>query len=85
MSALKKNVFISPGAHAVDREYRVMSALHKYSHSKITDDPKKKDTTFPVPHPLLFCSDASVIGTPFFCYGFVEGRFFKSPQLKSVR
>ena len=84
MSVLKQ-FFIFSGAHAVDREYRVMSALHNHNY-KVNDDSKNKDAvTFPIPHPLLFCSDASVIGTPFFCYEFVQGRFFKSPQLKSVR
>lgn len=64
------------GAHAVDREYRVMTALsgsNSSIHSKV-----------PVPETLLNCSDSNVIGTPFFCYKFVEGRFFKSPQLSSV-
>ena len=63
-----------------------MSALYNHNYSKITDDSKERGTaTFPIPHPLLFCSDAAVIGTPFFCYEFVRGRFFKAPQLTSVR
>src|ERR1700690_764283 len=41
-----------PSAHAVDREHRVISALHAQG--------------FPVPEPLLYCADESVIGTPFF-------------------
>jgi hypothetical protein len=53
-----------------------MSALHSL-------DPNS--TPVPVPHPLLLCNDADVIGTPFFCYDFVEGRFFKSPRLDGVR
>jgi aminoglycoside phosphotransferase (APT) family kinase protein len=49
-------------AHAVDREYRVISALHRVG--------------FPVPKPLLLCEDESVAGTMFFIMEFVEGRVF---------
>jgi aminoglycoside phosphotransferase (APT) family kinase protein len=47
-------------AHAVDREFRVISALHA--------------TGFPVPRPYLLCEDDKVIGTSFFIMEFVEGR-----------
>ena len=49
-------------AHAVDREFRVISALHSVD--------------FPVPRPLLLCEDDAVIGTTFFVMEFVEGRIF---------
>jgi aminoglycoside phosphotransferase (APT) family kinase protein len=49
-----------PGAHAVDREARVMSALGKHG--------------FPVPHVHGLCEDESVIGTPFFIMDLVDGR-----------
>lgn len=42
------------GAHAVDREFRVMAALR-------TQD-------FPVPETYHLCEDADIIGTPFFVY-----------------
>nr|XP_015210042.1 PREDICTED: acyl-CoA dehydrogenase family member 11-like [Lepisosteus oculatus] len=41
-----------PGAHKVDREFRVQEALFSAG--------------FPVPQPLLHCGDASVIGTEFY-------------------
>lgn len=63
------------GAHAVDREFRVMTAL---SSSTISG------SNVPVPKTLLNCLDSEIIGTPFFCYKFVEGRFYKSPQLSAV-
>ncbi|RZF64762.1 phosphotransferase family protein [Sphingomonas populi] len=50
------------GAHAVDREYRVISALHA--------------TGFPVPRPFGLCLDESVIGTIFYVMEMVEGRNF---------
>ncbi|MEQ2212427.1 hypothetical protein XENOCAPTIV_030506 [Xenoophorus captivus] len=41
-----------PGAHKVDREYRVQRALFSAG--------------FPVPQPLLYCTDVEVIGTEFY-------------------
>ena len=49
-----------PGAHAVEREARVMSALGA--------------TGFPVPRIHGLCEDPAVIGTPFFVMDLVEGR-----------
>ena len=49
-------------AHAVDREFRAISALYAAG--------------FPVPRPLLLCEDDAVIGTTFFVMEFVEGRIF---------
>ena len=42
----------------VDREYHVISALHRVG--------------FPVPQPLLLCNDASVIGTTFYLMEYVN-------------
>jgi aminoglycoside phosphotransferase (APT) family kinase protein len=56
-----------PSAHAVDREFRVISALHRQD--------------FPVPEPVIYCDDAGVVGTPFFVMGYVEGRIFWEPHL----
>jgi aminoglycoside phosphotransferase (APT) family kinase protein len=59
-----------PSAHAVDREYRVIGALHAQG--------------FPVPAPILFCADESVVGTPFFVMGHVEGRVIWDPAMPAV-
>ena len=59
-----------PSAHAVEREYRVMKALG--------------GTQVPVPPALLLCDDATVIGTPFFIMGCVDGRVFRQPHLPGV-
>ena len=48
-----------PGAHAVDREARVMSALGSQG--------------FPVPHVHGLCEDEAMFGTPFFVMDLVEG------------
>jgi len=49
-------------AHAVDREYRVISALYA--------------ADFPVPRPYVLCKDEEIVGTMFFIMEFVEGRIF---------
>ena len=58
-----------PSAHAVDREYRVMSALHAQG--------------FPVPEPILYCADEAVIGTAFFVMSHVDGRVFWEAEMPS--
>jgi aminoglycoside phosphotransferase (APT) family kinase protein len=56
-----------PSAHAVDREYRVMRALHMQG--------------FPVPEPILYCEDESVTGTAFYIMAHVDGRVFWEPHM----
>uniref|UniRef100_A0A8C7VNB8 Acyl-CoA dehydrogenase family member 11 n=1 Tax=Oncorhynchus mykiss TaxID=8022 RepID=A0A8C7VNB8_ONCMY len=59
-----------PGAHKVDREYRVQKALFSAG--------------FPVPQPLLHCTDAEVIGTEFYLMEHVQGRIFQDLRLPGV-
>jgi aminoglycoside phosphotransferase (APT) family kinase protein len=56
-----------PSAHAVDREYRVIRALHAQG--------------FPVAEPLWLCEDESVAGTSFYLMKFADGRVFWEPQM----
>ncbi len=56
-----------PSAHAVDREYRAISALYPQG--------------FPVAEPILYCADESVAGTAFYVMSFVDGRVFWEPQM----
>ncbi len=56
-----------PSAHAVDREFRVIRALHAQG--------------FPVAEPVHFCADESVAGTAFYVMGFVAGRVFWNPEM----
>jgi aminoglycoside phosphotransferase (APT) family kinase protein len=58
-------------AHAVDREFRVMRALHA--------------AHFPVAKPLYFCADESVIGSAFYLMEHVEGRIFWDPALPEIQ
>lgn len=57
-------------AHAVDREYRVLSAL--------------RDTDVPVAKTYLLCEDESVIGSMFYIMEYLEGRVFWDPELPEV-
>ena len=59
-----------PSAHAVDREYRIIRALH--------------GSGVPVARPVCLCEDASVIGTPFYVMDFVDGRIFWDPTLPEL-
>lgn len=59
-----------PGAHAVDREYRVLRAL--------------QDTDVPVPHVYAYCDDPSVIGTPFYLMEWLEGRVLVDQSLPGI-
>jgi aminoglycoside phosphotransferase (APT) family kinase protein len=59
-----------PGAHAVDREYRVISALGAQG--------------FPVARAYGLCLDEAVIGTPFYVMEMVEGRIFWDPTFAEV-
>jgi aminoglycoside phosphotransferase (APT) family kinase protein len=56
-----------PSAHAVDREFRVIAALHP--------------TGFPVPRPYALCQDEGVIGTMFYVMDKVEGRILWDQSL----
>src|SRR3546814_6313373 len=60
-----------PGAHAIEREARVLASL-------ATAD-------FPVPHVHGLCEDAAVIGSPFYVMDMVEGRIFWDAALPSDR
>ena len=56
-----------PSAHAVDREFRLLSALHPLE--------------FPVPAPLALCDDAEVIGAIFYVMEVVKGRPYANGAL----
>jgi aminoglycoside phosphotransferase (APT) family kinase protein len=58
------------GAHAVEREARVMAALGR--------------SGFPVPHIHALCTDDRVIGTWFYIMSFVDGRVFWDAGLPDV-
>ena len=60
-----------PSAHAVDREYRVMSALAA--------------TDVPVPKMVLFHAERDVVGTPFYMMERLPGRVFPNYALPGMQ
>ena len=59
-----------PSAHAVDREFRVQSALGAAG--------------LPVPRMLQFCADEEVIGSPFYVMEHVRGRVLWDPAMADL-
>ena len=61
---------ILPGAHAIEREFRVLRAL--------------EDTNVPVPRALMLEEDAEVLGTPFYVMERLDGRVFSDCALPGL-
>ncbi len=61
---------ILPGAHAVEREFRVLSAL--------------ASTPVPVPRALRLEEDQQVLGTPFYVMDRLDGRVFADASLPGL-
>ncbi len=59
-----------PSAHAVDREYRVITALYSIG--------------YPVPRTYLLCEDESVAGTMFYIMDCVDGRIYWDPDIQGI-
>ena len=59
-----------PSAHAIDREFRVMSALAV--------------GPVPVPQMLSYCEDKGVIGVEFYLMERIQGQSFMDPRLKDL-
>lgn len=59
-----------PSAHAVDREYRILTALAA--------------TDVPVPKALFFHAEKDVVGTPFYVMDRLEGRVFNDCSMPGV-
>jgi aminoglycoside phosphotransferase (APT) family kinase protein len=57
-------------AHAVDREFRVLTAL--------------VDSSIPVARPLHLCADESVVGSMFYLMSYVPGRIYFDPSLPDL-
>lgn len=67
----KPSGILLQSAHAIDREFRLLSALYPVGQ--------------PVPKPILYCNDASVIGSEFYLMEAIEGRVYWSGALPDCR
>lgn len=59
-----------PSAHAIEREYQIMQALH--------------GTGVPVPRMLCLCEDESIIGRAFFVMDWLDGTVLWDPALPGL-
>ena len=59
-----------PSAHAVDREYRILSALGK--------------TGVPVPKTHILCMDEKILGTPFYVMDYLEGTVYWNAMMPEM-
>ena len=66
----KPGVNLVKSAHAIDREFRVISALH--------------GTTVPVPRPILYHAAPDVLDTPFYLMERLHGRVFDAYGLPGL-
>lgn len=55
-----------PSAHAIEREFRIMSVL--------------ASAGYPVPRPRLLCEDDGIVGTAFYVMDFADGRIIWEPH-----
>jgi aminoglycoside phosphotransferase (APT) family kinase protein len=53
---------LMPSAHAIDREYRVLTAL--------------QGSPVPTPKPYRYCESREIVGTPFYLMEWLDGRVF---------
>src|SRR5215467_79209 len=61
---------VLPTAHDMAREYRVLTALN--------------GSTVPVPRPVAFCEDPSVVGAPFYLMDYVDGAVLRTSEDANV-
>jgi len=67
---MKPKGTLLPGAHQIDREFKVMTKLFA--------------AEFPVPEPICYCSDTMYLGTEFYIMKYVQGRVFNDMGLAKV-
>lgn len=79
---------LSPTAHAVEREYRILSCINKHNASldasKYNGDVTRHPDAVPVPKVFCLCEDKSVVGTNFYVMEFVEGRIFTDSRMLEI-
>ncbi|WP_448042892.1 phosphotransferase family protein [Bradyrhizobium liaoningense] len=61
---------LMPSAHAIDREYRVLTAL--------------QGSDVKTPRPYRYCEDREILGTPFYLMEWLDGRVFQEFALNGL-
>jgi aminoglycoside phosphotransferase (APT) family kinase protein len=66
-------------AHALHREFKVLQALQTGHNRQVLPSHR-----VPVPTPLAYCTNVSVLGAEFYLMEFVSGRIFTDPSLPGL-
>lgn len=76
----KPNQVAHPSAHALHREFAVLKALSRHNQDH-ADDPQRH---VPVPYPIAYCHDTTVIGSEFYLMQFVRGRIYTESSMPGM-
>lgn len=68
-------------AHALDREYRVLTAIFAYNQN---DAVMTSNRSIPAPRPIVYCSNTKIIGSEFFIMEYIQGRIFTDPTMPDL-
>ncbi|TFY66591.1 hypothetical protein EVG20_g4498 [Dentipellis fragilis] len=71
---------LSKTAHQIEREFRILNAIHTHNTKLGTPQDKR----VPVPEPIVLCEDTSIIGTPFYVMEFLDGRIFTDVRTPEI-
>lgn len=66
-----------PSAHALHREFQVLTALQKHND-------QNSNQQIPIPYPYAYCEDKSIIGSEFYIMEFVSGRIFTDSSMPGM-
>ncbi|CAO1617388.1 unnamed protein product [Sympodiomycopsis kandeliae] len=79
---------LSPTAHAVEREYRILKCINTHNESLDTSqyhgDHTLHPDSVPVPKVFCLCEDKEVVGTNFYIMEFVAGRIFTDVRMLEI-
>lgn len=83
-------------AHALHREFRVLTSIHKHNqhcvdsitkHNVSNNKNEVSDNNrgdIPVPEPLAYCVNVSIIGAQFYLMQYIPGRVFVDPSMPGM-
>ena len=79
----KPNKIAHKSAHALHREYKVLSCLHSHNQTLVKNY-HNHNQIIPVPKPYAYCSNQSILGSEFYLMEYAEGRVFVDPSLPGM-
>jgi aminoglycoside phosphotransferase (APT) family kinase protein len=79
----KPNRVVHKSAHALDREFQVLQYVSAYN-NQLTSVEGVHSDCIPIPQPIAYCSDTSVLQSEFYIMEYVDGRIFVDPSLPGL-